>query len=57
VRCNKCVKYNAQYRLFYVRGDRPRLLAEVVQLDGSRSKLIFENKSVGDVIAPRRFDD
>lgn len=39
-----------------LRGDRPHLLAEVVQLDG-RLKLIFENKSVGDAIAPRRFDD
>lgn len=39
-----------------LRGDRPRLLAEVVQPDGS-SKLIFENKTVGDVIAPRRSDD
>ena len=33
-----------------------RLLAEVVQPDGS-SKLIFESEPVGDVIAPRRFDD
>ncbi|MGO8858951.1 MAG: hypothetical protein ACLQO1_25120 [Steroidobacteraceae bacterium] len=39
-----------------LRDDRPRLLAEVVQNDGS-SKLIFENQSVGDAIAPRRFHD
>lgn len=39
-----------------LRGDRARLLAEGVQPDGS-FKLIFENESVGDVIAPRRFDD
>ena len=39
-----------------LRDDRPRLLAEVVQPDGG-SKLIFESESVGDVIAPRRFDD
>jgi hypothetical protein len=39
-----------------LRDDRPRLLAEVVQPDGS-IKLIFKSKSVGDVIAPRRFDD
>jgi hypothetical protein len=39
-----------------LRNDRPRLLAEVVQPDGSL-RLICENESVGDVVAPRRFDD
>jgi hypothetical protein len=39
-----------------LRGDRPRLVAEVMQPDGS-SKLIFENESIADIIAPRRFDD
>jgi hypothetical protein len=39
-----------------LRTDRPRLLGEVVQPDGSL-KLIFENKPVCDVTAPRRFHD
>jgi hypothetical protein len=39
-----------------LRGDRPRLLAEVMQPDGSL-KLIFENEYIADSIAPRRFDD
>ena len=38
-----------------LRGDRPRLVAEVMQPDGSL-KLIFENESVADIIAPRQLD-
>lgn len=39
-----------------LRDDRPHLLAEIVQSDGSL-KLILENQSVGDAITPRRFHD
>src|ERR1700730_13085204 len=38
-----------------LRGDRPRIVAKVTQPDGSL-KLIFENESVADIIAPRQLD-
>jgi hypothetical protein len=39
-----------------LRGDRPRLVAEVMQPDG-RLELIFENDSIANTITPRRFDE
>jgi len=39
-----------------LRGDRPRLVAEVMQPDG-RPELIFENDSIDNTTIPRRFDE
>jgi hypothetical protein len=39
-----------------LRGDRPRLVAEVMQPDG-RLELIFENESIPNTTTPRRFDE
>jgi hypothetical protein len=39
-----------------LRGDRPRLVAEVIQPDGSL-KLFFEDDYFADIIEPRRLDN
>ena len=39
-----------------LRSGRPRLVAEVMQPDGS-VKLIFENESIADITGPRRLDN
>jgi hypothetical protein len=38
-----------------LRGDRPRLVAEVLRPDGS-SELIFENESIANIVTPRRLN-
>jgi hypothetical protein len=39
-----------------LRGDRRRLVAEVVRRDGS-SELIFENEPVADIVTPQRLNE
>jgi hypothetical protein len=39
-----------------LRGDRPRLVAQVMRPDGS-SGLIFENESIANIVTPRRLNE
>ncbi len=39
-----------------LRGDRPRLVAEVIRPDGN-SEMIFENEAIAHIVTPRRLDE